>query len=61
MADPHGWHLFDVDRGYEVRQTTPDGEDDRYEVRDRAGHIVILDAKEFEDLRTAGPSPKGLD
>lgn len=61
MADPHDWHLFDVDRGYEVRQTTPDSEGNRWEVRDREGHVVVLDDDEFEQLRADGPSPKGLD
>lgn len=61
MADPHDWHLFDVERGYEVRQTTPDSEGNRWEVRDHAGNVVVLDDDEFEALREDGPSPKGLD
>lgn len=60
MADPHDWHLFDAERGYEVRQTTPDAEGNRWEVRDRAGHTVVLDDEEFKQLREHGPNPKGL-
>lgn len=61
MADPHGWHLFDAERGYEVRQTTPDGEGNRWEVRDRDGNVTALDDDEFDQLRREGPNPKGLD
>lgn len=60
MADPHDWHAFDVERGYEVRQTTPDSEGNRWEVRDRDGQVVVLDDDEFEQLREHGPNPKGL-
>jgi hypothetical protein len=62
MADPHGWHLFDAERGLEVRQTTPDSEGNRWEVR-RTGsdRVVVLDDEEFEQLREDGPNPKGLD
>lgn len=60
MADPHDWHLFDAERGYEVRQTTPDSEGNRWEVRDRSGNVVVLDDDEFEQLREHGPNPKGL-
>jgi hypothetical protein len=60
MADPHDWHVFDVERGYEVRQTTPDSEGNRWEVRDRDGNVVVLDDDEFGQLRAHGPNPKGL-
>lgn len=61
MADPHDWHVFDVERGYEVRQTTPDAEGNRWEVREiGTDRIVVLDDAEFEQLREHGPNPKGL-
>lgn len=60
MADPHGWHTFDAERGLEVRQTTPDSEGNRWEVRDREGNVTELDDDEFEQLRADGPNPKGL-
>jgi len=60
MADPHDWHVFDAALGYEVRQTTPDAEGNRWEVRDRHGKTVVLDDAEFEQLREHGPNPKGL-
>lgn len=60
MADPHDWHTFDAERGYEVRQTTPDTEGNRWEVRGPDGRVVVLDDEEFEQLREHGPNPKGL-
>lgn len=61
MAAQHDWHLFDAERDLEVRQATPDGEANRWEVRTSSGEIVVLDDEEFEQLRAEGPSPKGLD
>jgi hypothetical protein len=62
MADPHDWHLFDAERGYEVRQTTPDSEGNRWEVRKVGSKdVVVLDDDEFEAFREDGPNPKGLD
>jgi hypothetical protein len=61
MADPHDWHLFDAERDLEVRQTTPDGEGNRWEVRDANGKVTVLNDAEFEQLREDGPNPKGLD
>lgn len=59
--DEHGWHEFDVERDLYVRQTTGPGEPDRYEVRTGTdGPVTVLDAAEFEQLRDAGPNPKGL-
>lgn len=60
MADPHDWHVFDADAGLEVRQTTPDAEGNRWEVRGRDGAITVLDDDEFEQLREHGPNPRGL-
>lgn len=60
MADPHDWHVFDADRGLEVRQTTPDAEGNRWEVRGPDGAVTVLDDDEFEQLRAEGPNPKGL-
>lgn len=61
MADPHDWHLLDAERGLEVRQTTPDSEGNRWEVRDAEGTVTVLDDAEFDQLRCEGPNPKGLD
>lgn len=62
MADPHDWHTFDAKRGYEVRQTTPDSEGNRWEVRKTGSdRVVVLDDDEFEKFREDGPNPKGLD
>jgi len=60
MADPHGWHVFDAERGLEVRQTTPDGEGNCWEVRTADGRAEALDDDEFEQLRADGPNPRGL-
>lgn len=61
MADLHDWHLMDAERGLEVRQTTPEGNENRWEVRTSAGEIVILDDEAFDQLRREGPNPGGLD
>lgn len=61
MADPHDWHALDDERGLEVRQTTPDSEGNRWEVRTSGGEIVVLDDEAFDQLRREGPSAKGLD
>lgn len=61
MADPHDWHILDAERGLEARQTTAEGETNRWEVRDRNGEITVLDDKEFNKLRAEGPNPRGLD
>lgn len=60
MADQHDWHVFDAERGYEVRQTTPAAEGNRWEVRSPDGDIMVLDDDEFEQLREHGPNPRGL-
>lgn len=60
-SDPHDWHLFDVEENLEVRQVTAPGEPNRWEVRTAPdGPITVLDDAEFEQLREAGPNPKGL-
>jgi hypothetical protein len=51
MADPHDWHTLDAEDGTEVRQLTPDGEADRYEVRWPDGRTVVLTEVEFDRLR----------
>lgn len=51
MAEQHDWHIFDAERELEVRQTTPDGENNRWEIRFASGETVILDDDEFEQLR----------
>ncbi|WP_026931233.1 hypothetical protein [Glycomyces tenuis] len=61
MAEVHDWHLLDAERGLEVRQTTPDGEGNCWEVRCPDGRVEVLDDDEFEQLRCEGPNPKGLD
>lgn len=59
--DEHDWHLFDVEADLYVRQVTPAGEPDRYEVRTgEHGPVTVLDADDFEKLREDGPNPKGL-
>jgi hypothetical protein len=60
MAAEHDWHLFDAERDLEVRQTTPDSEGNCWEVRGADGKVTVLDDDEFEQLRDAGPNPKGL-
>lgn len=61
MADPHDWHTLDAEEGIEARQTTPEGEGNRWEVRKRGSdRVVVLDDEEFEQLRGVGPNPKGL-
>lgn len=57
VGTDHDWHTFDEPRGMEVS---------------RAGHVVyvrftsapdevtVLTVAEFEQLRAAGPNPKGL-
>ena len=58
--EEHDWHLFDAERGLEVRQCTPDSENNRWEVRGADGAITELTDEEFGKLRDAGPNPKGL-
>lgn len=60
MAEPHDWHVFDAERGLEVRQTTPDSEGNVWEVRTPDGRVEALDDAEFEQLRAEGPNPRGL-
>jgi len=57
MDTDHDWHLFDVERGYEVRRVG-----DTYEVRDvdNPDAVTPLTADEFEQLRSEGDNPKGL-
>jgi len=57
MDTDHDWHLFDVERGYEVRRVG-----DTYEVRqvDAPDAVTPLTADEFEQLRSEGDNPKGL-
>jgi hypothetical protein len=54
MADPHDWHVLDAEEGIEARQLTPDGEDDRYEVRYADGRTEVLDEDAFDRLRGGG-------
>jgi len=56
MNTDHDWHLFDVERGYEVRQL----DDGSYEARDADGNVTPLTAAEFEQWRADGENPKGL-
>lgn len=59
--DEHDWHEFDMERDLYVRQVTPAGEPDRYEVRTGLdGPVTVLDADEFQQLLSEGPNPKGL-
>ena len=59
--DEHGWHEFDVERDLYVRQVTPAGEPDRYEVRTGTdGPVTALSYAEFQELCGPGPNPKGL-
>lgn len=51
MADVHDWHLFDAERGLEVRQTTGADEANRWEVRDPSGNVYTLTDDEFDQLR----------
>lgn len=65
-TEPHGWHLFDVDAGLEVRQATGAGEANRWEIRrvdaegNPVGEVTALTDDEFDQLRGDGPNPKGL-
>lgn len=56
--EDHGWHLFDVERGYEVKR-----EKGKYQVRKmhEQDAVVTLDEEEFEQFRQEGVSPKGLE
>lgn len=60
MADQHDWHLIDIERGLEVRQTTVDGEPNRWEVRTPFGSVVALDDEAFNQLRAGGELPEEL-
>lgn len=55
MAEQHDWHMFDAERELEVRQITPDGSENRWEVRFASGETVILNDDEFDQLRSGGP------
>jgi hypothetical protein len=60
MAEPHEWHLFDVEKGYECRQVTEESEENIWEIRDKEGHVTQLNDGEFEKVRAGDASPKGL-
>ena len=55
MAE-HDWHLFDDERGYEVRQL----DDDTFELRDATGEMWTLDAAEFDQVRSEGANPRDI-
>lgn len=57
---PHDWQVFDVERGWEVRQTTGSGEDNRWEIRNPAGVVVSLDDEQFDRLRSGDWTPEEL-
>lgn len=52
----HDWHLFDVERGYEVKRVG-----DRYLIRKDGDLTVELSEEEFDQLRAEGPNPRGLE
>lgn len=60
MADTHEWHPLDEEEGLEVRQTTPAGEANQWEIRGPGGAVTVLNDDEFDQLRSAGPNPRGL-
>lgn len=62
MAEAHDWHVFDAERGLDVRQITAEGEANVWEVRGLHGMDtpIILNDAEFKQLRDVGPNPKGL-
>lgn len=59
----HYWHLFDAERGYEVKRKNKLFGSTEYHVRKTHSHdeYVVLTEDEFEQLRADGPNPKGLD
>jgi hypothetical protein len=62
-APKHPWHLFDAERGLEVRQATNRLRANRWEVRERArglqpaGRVAVLDDAAFDRLRSGGQWP----
>lgn len=58
----HDWHVFDADRGLEVRQATNRLRENRWEVRraGREGVVVALDDEGFDQLRAGGTLPRRL-
>lgn len=59
-AEPHDWHLFDDEKGYEVRQVTDADTPNHWELRQPDGTVVDLDDDEFQQLLSEGPNPKGI-
>lgn len=51
----HGWHVMDAETGMEVRRTVLG-----WQVRTADGKKRRLTKRQFEQLRAAGPNPKGL-
>lgn len=59
-ASSHDWHVFDAERGLEVRQRTGDDEANEWEIRRLDGATVVLDDAAFDALRTGGNLPEAL-
>jgi hypothetical protein len=57
--DDHDWHLFDDEAGLEVRRSG-EGWEVRRTTGETAGEVTVLTDAEFDQLREAGPNPKGL-
>jgi hypothetical protein len=58
--EAHDWHLFDTEKRSEVARY-----DDKWHIRylteDGAGEPLALTDEEFDQLRSAGPNPVGID
>jgi hypothetical protein len=56
--EDHDWHLFDVNRHLEVKF-----EDGQYHIRNskNSDYSVTLNHEEFDELRSGGPLPEGLE
>lgn len=63
MAEQHGMHLFDEDKGYYLRQTTDEGEDNCWELCNADGETIAeLDDADFDKLRDPDqPNPEGVE
>jgi hypothetical protein len=59
-AEPHDWHGFDEEKGYELRQVTEEDEPNRWELKKPDGEVVELDDDDLQKLLSEGTNPKGL-
>lgn len=58
--DEHGWHMFDVEKGYMVRRV--DDDEHPWQARKIGDEEVTrLTTTEFNQWRMEGKSPKGLE